>query len=61
MFFIQALAALFLGAAIVALTMAEFGWSSIIGNWNPTYETAIAYGIVSIACFECSKLLEHLD
>ena len=33
----------------VALVMAEYGLTSIFGNWQPTHQTAIAFGVLSIA------------
>lgn len=39
----------FFGAALVALAMAEFGFRSILGGWQPTHEIAISYGVLSIA------------
>ena len=38
-----------LGVSIAALTMAEFNLSGSFGHWHPTYETAIAYGVLSFA------------
>jgi magnesium-transporting ATPase (P-type) len=43
------LASVCLGMSVAALIMAEFNLSSIFGGWHPTYETAIAYGVISIA------------
>jgi hypothetical protein len=38
-----------MGISVAALAMAEFGMSSLFGNFQPTHETAIAYAAVSIA------------
>ena len=44
------LASVCLGMSVAALIMAEFNLSSLfVGHWHPTYETAIAYGVISIA------------
>jgi len=44
-----------LGISIAALIMAEFGTSSLIGGWHPTYETAISFGVISIAFSNIGK------
>lgn len=33
----------------MALIMAEYGLISIFGNWQPTHQTAIAFGVLSLA------------
>lgn len=38
-----------MGMSVAALLMAEFGMSTLFGNFHPTHETAIAYAVVSIA------------
>jgi hypothetical protein len=43
------LASVCLGMSVAALIMAEFNLSSFFGRWHPTYETAIAYGVLSFA------------
>jgi hypothetical protein len=50
------LANMFLGVSAAALIMAEFNLSSIFGNWHPTYETAIAYGVLSFALSNIGNL-----
>jgi hypothetical protein len=61
MIIVQLLGTIFLAAGIVALVMAQLGWSSFLGSWSPTFESAIAYGVISLACFEFLKLLERSD
>jgi len=39
----------FLGFSITTLIMVESGFTSLFGDWNPTYEAAIATGVISIA------------
>ena len=34
---------------MTSLVMVEFGISSLFGEWTPSYEAAIATGIISIA------------
>lgn len=43
------LASVCLGISVATLIMAEFNLSSLFGHWHPTYETAIAYGVISFA------------
>jgi hypothetical protein len=38
-----------LGISAAALLMADYGVSSLFGGWHPTHETAIGYGVLSIA------------
>jgi len=45
--------------SITALIMAEYGISSVFGNWHPTHETAIAFGIISIASSNLAKLIKN--
>lgn len=45
-----------LGVSGAALLMAEFGISSLLGNWHPTYEAAIGYGVLSIAFSSLGRL-----
>jgi hypothetical protein len=35
--------------SIVALIMAEYGITSLFGNWHPSHITAITFGVISIA------------
>jgi hypothetical protein len=44
--------------SIVALIMAEYGLTSLLGNWHPTHETAIAFGVISIASSGLARILE---
>jgi len=46
---IYSAATFFLGFSISSLIMVEYGFTSIFANWNPTHDTAIASGIISIA------------
>ena len=46
------------GTSVAAAFMAGFGLSSLYGNWHPTYETAIAYGIISIAASSLARLYQ---
>jgi hypothetical protein len=43
------------GISLAALLMAEYGASSLFGNWHPTHEAAIAYGVLSIALSNLGK------
>ena len=45
--------------SVVALIMAEYGVSSLFGNWHPTHETAIAFGVISFASSNIAKLIEN--
>jgi len=49
-----------LGASGAALLMAEFGLSSLLGNWHPTHQAAIAYGVLSIAFSSLGRLRAEL-
>ena len=42
-------AGFFLSLSVAAFVMAEYGVTSLYGNWQPTNETAMATGIISIA------------
>ena len=44
--------------SVVALIMAEFGVSSLSGNWHPTHNTAIAFGVLSLAFSNMAKLIK---
>ncbi len=44
--------------SIVALVMAEYGLTSLFGNWQPTHETSIAFGVISIALSNIGKRFE---
>jgi hypothetical protein len=35
----------------------DTGWASFFGNYHPTYEAAIAYGVLSIACTSFMRIL----
>ncbi len=48
-----------MGFSIVALVMAEFGWSSLFGNFHPTHATAIAYAAISIALSNLARFAEE--
>ena len=45
-----------LGVSFAALIMAEYGLSSLFGNWHPTLETSIAFGVLSIALSSLGRL-----
>ena len=41
--------------SVVALIMAEYGLTSLFGSWQPTHQTAIAFGVISIAISNIGK------
>ena len=43
------IAGFFLSFSVAAFVMAEYGLTSLYGNWQPTHETAITSGVLSIA------------
>ena len=42
-------ATIFLAMSLSDFTMLSFGWSPLFGNYQPTYEKAIACAVISIA------------
>lgn len=44
-----------LWVSVSALIMAEYGLTSLFGGWHPTHETAIAWGVLSIALSNLEK------
>lgn len=48
-----------LALSITSLVMAEYGFSSLLGNWHPTHNTAIAFGVISIALSNIGKYINE--
>ena len=47
--FLVWLSSAFLSLSVTAAIMADYGFSSLIGNWHPTHQSAAAYGVISVA------------
>jgi hypothetical protein len=50
-------ASVFLGGALVSWGMAEYGLSSIWGDFRPTHQTAMTCGIISVAFSSLGTLM----
>lgn len=55
----EAAANFFFGMSVVALIMAEYGLTSLVGSWNPTHGTAIGLGVLSIALSSLGRLNQN--